>query len=48
MGDARGGRSAGGSVNAVRDDIYREMECNRGIVNGVTSTIQSVCKGERM
>ena len=39
MGDARGGRSTGGSGNAVGDDLHRETAGNRGTVGGATSTI---------
>ena len=46
MVDAWGRISTGRSKNAVRDNLYRETEGNRDIVGGVTTTIQSVCKGE--
>ena len=39
VGDAQGGRSAGGSGNAVIDDLYRETAVNRGTVVVVTPTI---------
>ena len=32
-------RSTGGSRNAVRDDLHREVAGNRGTVGGATSTI---------
>ena len=39
MGDALGGRSAGGSENAVEDDLYRQTEGNHGTLDGVKPTI---------
>ena len=45
MGDAWGGRSAGGKRNAVGNNLHREMAGNRDTVGGATSTISSVCKG---
>ena len=45
VGDAWSGRSAGGSGNAVDDDLHRETTGSRGTVGGATPTIYSVCKG---
>ena len=42
MGYTRGGRSAGGSGNAVRDDLYRYTAGKRGTLGGFTTTIWSV------
>ena len=39
VGDVWGGRSAGGSWNEVRNDLYMDTACNRGTVGGVTPTI---------
>ena len=39
MGDAWGGRSAGGSGNEVGDDLQRNKAGNRGTVGGATPTI---------
>ena len=46
MGDARGGRSAGGGRNAVRDDLYSEKAGNCGTVGGFTIDIKCVCRVE--
>ena len=48
MGEAWGERRAGGSGNAVREDLHRETAGNRGSVGGATSSIQGVCKGNRV
>ena len=48
MVDAQGERSAGGSGNAVGDDLHRKPVSNRGTVVGSTPTISSVCKGEKV
>ena len=42
VGYARVGRSAGGSWNSIRYDLYGETTGNRGTVVGATATIQSV------
>ena len=44
LGDARGGRSVGGSGDSVGDDLYMETAGNRGTVGGATPNIWSVCK----
>ena len=48
MVDAQGERSAGGSGNAVGDDLHRKKAGNRGTVGGATPNILSVCKGHRV
>ena len=39
VGDARGGRSAGGSGKKVGNDLYRDTAGNHVTVGGVTPTI---------
>ena len=39
VGDARGGSSVRSGRNAVKNDIYRETEGNRGTVGSVTTDI---------
>ena len=46
VGNTREGRSAGGSGNAVRNDLNRETAGNRVTVGGITPTIWGVCNGE--
>ena len=46
VGDARGGSSVGSVRNAVGDDLCRETAGNLGTVGGVTTDIQSVCRGK--
>ena len=46
VGNTREGRSAGGSGNSVRNDLYRDTAGNRGTMGGITPTIWSVCNGE--
>ena len=48
MGDAWGDSSAGSGCNTVRNDLYRETTGNFGTVGGVSTNIQSVCRGERL
>ena len=46
MVGAWGGSSTVSDVNAVGNDLYRDMKVNRGTVGGVATDIQSVCRVE--
>ena len=46
VGYTQGEISAGSVGKAVGHDLYRDMEGNRGTVDGVNTNIHSVCMGE--
>ena len=48
MGDAWVGRRTGGSGNTVSEDLHRETTGNRVTVDGSTSTILGVFKGNML